>query len=84
MHTQIFKAFSKVDHSFIFLAERVRQKIEKNVIKIPKVEIKVTVSIGIATPDQPDQLLEEVVNNADTALYQAKNAGRNKVERHKG
>ncbi len=38
----------------------------------------VTVSIGVAEVDAGDALYEDVVRRADTALYEAKNAGRNR------
>lgn len=38
----------------------------------------VTVSIGVAEIDEGDALYEDVVRRADTALYEAKNAGRNR------
>ena len=38
----------------------------------------VTVSIGVAEIDVADELYEDVVRRADTALYEAKNAGRNR------
>jgi len=66
------------------LAERVRLAIEETAIQTLKGEIKLTVSIGIAELDEPDEPLEKVVANADTALYQAKNGGRNKVECYTG
>ncbi len=39
----------------------------------------VTVSVGVAVADQPDVLVETVVNDADRALYRAKRAGRDRV-----
>ena len=39
----------------------------------------VTVSIGVAEIDVEDALYEDVVRRADTALYEAKNAGRNRI-----
>ncbi|MGM9515308.1 diguanylate cyclase [Roseateles sp. DB2] len=38
----------------------------------------VTVSIGVADIDEGDPLYEDVVRRADTALYEAKSAGRNR------
>ena len=56
----------------LYKAERIRQKVE---------EMDMTVSIGVAVFDDASQnlLIEERINLADLALYQAKNAGKNKV-----
>lgn len=65
------------------LAERLRERIEGLVIKTSKCEIKVTASIGIAAFEDPSFTVEKVIGNSDTALYRAKNAGRNRVELHR-
>ncbi|MBN2047473.1 MAG: diguanylate cyclase [Anaerolineaceae bacterium] len=39
----------------------------------------ITVSMGVATVTREDQTVEEVINRADRALYQAKESGRNRV-----
>ncbi len=44
------------------------------------IEIKVTVSVGVATADIRDRLGVNLVSRADAALYAAKHAGRNRVE----
>jgi diguanylate cyclase (GGDEF)-like protein len=41
--------------------------------------IKATMSFGIAGRQRPGQAAEEILQNADKALYQAKRAGRNRV-----
>lgn len=65
------------------LAERLRELIEGLVMKTPKGEIKVTVSIGVAAFEDPSYTIEKVIGNSDTALYQAKNTGRNRVMVHR-
>lgn len=62
------------------IAENIRRRVEGNVFRLSGGEsIHVTVSLGIASsqdkPMHPSTLLE----SADTALYEAKNSGRNKV-----
>ncbi|WP_373483816.1 diguanylate cyclase [Acetobacterium sp.] len=42
--------------------------------------IKYTVSIGLSLPRTADETFEEVLKRADTAMYSAKNNGRNRVE----
>lgn len=63
-----------------FAAERLRQAVESKKIKVYDEELKVTVSIGIATFPDSGASIEEVIESADKALYQAKEAGRNRVK----
>ena len=43
-------------------------------------EIAVTVSAGVSSLLGKDDTIAELLNRADTALYQAKSAGRNRVK----
>jgi diguanylate cyclase (GGDEF)-like protein/PAS domain S-box-containing protein len=61
------------------VAERIRQKIEQMIIPFEEYAIKITVSIGVATIAITDKSLDQVFQRADTALYEAKNSGRNRV-----
>ncbi|MBI5124587.1 MAG: GGDEF domain-containing protein [Candidatus Omnitrophica bacterium] len=60
-------------------AERIRKKIDEHVFKAYDETLKITVSIGIST--YPDDSSEgtNLVEKADTALYAAKNTGKNVV-----
>lgn len=63
-------------------AERIRKAVQKLVFDVHQAEpLKVTVSIGafLVTPDFHD--MKKAVNNADQALYRAKEGGRNQVIR---
>jgi len=64
--------------SAVELFVRLRLKIANNRISINSNEIKYTVSIGVAFDSEDG--IEEMINQADMALYAAKNSGRNRVE----
>jgi len=60
-------------------AERIRRAIEEKSIKVYDEELKVTVSIGVSTYPQDGKGIDRLIDKADSALYKAKQAGRNKV-----
>lgn len=61
------------------LAERLRQAVAHNPLIHETTTIAVTVSIGIALLQMGSRSAENVLKEADHALYQAKHAGRNQV-----
>jgi len=60
--------------------EHFRAMVEKTQFTIPDSVISVTVSVGVAIRDS--QSLDELIKEADLALYDAKNNGRNQVIEH--
>lgn len=60
-------------------AERVIASIENATISYGKTSIRVTISVGIAQFHSDMIRYEELIKEADDALYEAKNAGRNCV-----
>jgi len=63
------------------LAERLRQAVEFHTVPGPGKSLSVTVSIGISTFNYEKNLTkEEFIEEADKALYQAKENGRNQVK----
>ncbi len=61
-------------------AERIRKEIEDMVVKSTDgKDLKVTISIGVATQDDSDIEPEKLIERADNALYNSKETGRNKV-----
>lgn len=61
------------------VAERVRRSFADLVIETPGGELQCTVSVGIAFPTRELTSFEQVLSDADRALYRAKNGGRNRV-----
>lgn len=63
-------------------AERVRKAIAADTFNVLSEtrSIAVTVSAGVSTLLGKDDTMAELLNRADTALYQAKSAGRNRVK----
>ena len=64
----------------VVLAERLRKAVSLLSIPVQGEELKVTISIGVASsnPNKPDSA-EELFRRADEALYVSKNSGKNKV-----
>jgi predicted signal transduction protein with EAL and GGDEF domain len=61
-------------------AENIRAIVAKRPFQIRSKPLAVTISIGIAlSTDFPTQVVEEILVDVDTALYAAKDAGRNCV-----
>ncbi|HDQ26807.1 MAG TPA: GGDEF domain-containing protein [bacterium] len=68
------------DHkSAYYLAERLRESVEASLFKCEKNRFKVTISAGVAIWNSSIKDWKQLVKHADTALYAAKNAGRNRV-----
>jgi len=62
------------------LAERIRTAVAKNPVEHGSIVIVFTVSIGISQYRKGMQNIEKLIKEADTALYRAKEGGRNRVE----
>jgi diguanylate cyclase (GGDEF)-like protein len=62
-----------------WVGESMRTAIELAPIETRDVEIRVTVSVGVALFPEHGTTAEELIAAADAALYQAKDAGRNRV-----
>lgn len=62
------------------ICERILSRIESLVVNHDNHEINVTVSLGVSTlPDSANCDADNLISNADSALYRAKNTGRNRA-----
>ncbi len=62
------------------IAERVRTRIAAEPIKFGELLIPVTASLGVASTRAPDIIGTDLIAAADSALYRAKEGGRDRVE----
>ncbi|MGH1470047.1 MAG: GGDEF domain-containing protein [Cellvibrionaceae bacterium] len=60
------------------IADRIRKELENTKITVGNGDINVTISLGVTNLKKSENV-DELFTRADSALYQAKNAGRNKV-----
>lgn len=64
----------------IFIAERLRKKVEETVVIHKNEEIFITVSIGVSQSKNGDQSVDDIYVRSDSAMYNAKKNGRNRVD----
>lgn len=67
-------------HQALIPLERLRKIIAERTIKFADKEFNYTISIGIAERTPEIRNNDELISQADEALYRAKNSGRNKIE----
>jgi diguanylate cyclase (GGDEF)-like protein len=61
------------------VAERIRERIEREIIQGDFGRVRVTASLGLATWPEHAESMEDLLERADQALYEAKKKGRNRV-----
>ncbi len=61
------------------IGERIRQNVRDMDLSEAGITDLVTVSVGVASGNRPDEPVEEIVERADRALYAAKRTGRDRV-----
>ncbi len=62
------------------IMERLRRLLAKEKLQIDnEKDIQITISIGISTLGEDGETIDELIENADKALYEAKSKGRNRV-----
>lgn len=74
----------KSEEAALNVAQKIAQTVRENEINVyAGNKLKKTVSIGLSMYPQDSTNFEAVIKNADIALYEAKNSGRDKVVRFK-
>ena len=61
-------------------AEKMRSAIDSHTFRVEKNEINISMSFGVAGLDDEVHVGEDLIRNADSAMYRAKESGRNCVE----
>lgn len=59
------------------VAERLRQAVERAILRVDAVRVPLTASVGLAIAGESDNGPESLFRRADAALYEAKRRGRN-------
>jgi diguanylate cyclase (GGDEF)-like protein len=62
------------------VADRIRSQIEAMIVQTENGPVRATVSAGIAVRSPEPETLQSLLSKADTALYEAKASGRNRVQ----
>lgn len=60
-------------------AERLRKTVSERPITCERGNLDITLSIGVAAIDPPDEEITQTIRRADLGLYHAKSSGRNQV-----
>ncbi len=63
----------------MFVGQRIRKSVEEHCFKVYDEEIHITMSIGLATYSTKITEGTQIMECADSALYQAKRQGKNRV-----
>ncbi len=77
----ILLADTPLKNAYVF-AERLRREVEASICKYNDIDLKYTISIGIAEIEDTIKSYEAWLECTDAALYHAKNNGRNKISMH--
>ena len=68
------------DASALQVANKLCQLVAEHVVEYKDAQIQVTISVGVTTYNPIMDTLDDLLNRADRALYQAKRLGKNRLE----
>jgi diguanylate cyclase (GGDEF)-like protein len=68
------------DASTLQVANKLRRLVAEHVVEYKGAQIQVTISVGVASCSSTMDTLDDLLNRADQALYQAKGTGKNRLE----
>jgi len=77
----ILLADTSIENAQVF-AERLRFEVEQAVVKYNDIDLKYTISLGLAEVDKSIGNSDAWIECADAALYKSKESGRNKISLH--
>jgi diguanylate cyclase (GGDEF)-like protein len=77
----ILLADTTIENAQVF-AERLRFEVEQATVKYNDIELQYTISMGLAEVDTSVKNYETWIEYADSALYDSKESGRNKISLH--
>lgn len=66
--------------SALMVGKRLCQLAADHVVEYMDTQIQVTISVGVTTSNLDEDTLDDLLNRADRALYQAKRLGKNRLE----
>jgi diguanylate cyclase (GGDEF)-like protein len=76
----VFLSDTDIDGAFQ-LAKKLRMAINNSTLEVDGVTVTYTVSLGVVSSEPKDHSIVELFKRADSKLYEAKEKGRNRVER---
>jgi len=77
----ILLADTTLENGHVF-AERLRKEVEEAVVKYNDIDLKYTISMGIAEINETIKTYEAWIECADASLYKSKQNGRNQITLH--
>lgn len=69
------------EHDAFQLADKIRKAIGQSSLQVDGKTVSYTVSLGLGSSEQKDQSIDELFKRADLKLYEAKDKGRDRVEK---
>ncbi|HPN72782.1 MAG TPA: GGDEF domain-containing protein, partial [Candidatus Omnitrophota bacterium] len=74
-----FLALNADRESAVKIAEEIRARVQETPVTVRRKKCSVTVSIGVSVFPEDARLKDDIIMEADRALYRAKNKGKNRV-----